>query len=191
MNKGLSNISCDEVLESFAMEPCIDGATLTRYLKKYPEFADELVLLSNEIFLVNHTEERELTAQDEKAIDAAWSRIQSAASTTVADPLDELSPKEVRNIAQSLNVPIQVILAFCERTVEVASVPGKFLDRIANLLNITGEKLGELLTLPPQLGRSYKADNKPTGAKKVKFEQLLRDASLSDQAIHSLMEDGQ
>jgi hypothetical protein len=189
MNKDMAAISCDQVLESFAMEPSVDGATLTRYLKKYPEFAEELVSLSNEIFLVNNTEERELTAEDEKVIDAAWSRIQSAGSSAIGDPLAELSPKEARNIARSLNVPMQVILAFCERTVEVASIPGKFLDRFARLLSINAKKLEELLTFPPQLARSYKADEKPANATKVTFEQLLRDASLSDQDIKSLMED--
>lgn len=191
MSENQSNISCDQALELFAMEPSTDSATLTIYLKKYPQFAEELVLLSNEIFLVNNMEERELTAEDEEAISSAWSRIQSSGSSVAIDPLAELPPKKAREIAKSLNVPRQVLLAFHERTVEVASVPKKFLSNLASLLNITALHLQQLLMLPPQQARSFKADNKPSEAGKVTFERLLHDANLSDEEIKSLMEDGQ
>lgn len=191
MSKNQSNISCDQVLELFALEPSIDGGALARYLKKYPQFAEELVLLSNEIFLVSNTEERQLTAEDEEAIDAAWTRIQSGTVPVVTDPFAHLPVQKVREIAQTLNVRRQVITAFRERTVEVTSVPKKFLKNLASLLNVTTQHLQQSLTLPPQQLRSFKADSKPTEAGKVTFERILRDADLSEEEIKALMEDGQ
>jgi len=191
MNKTQSDISCDQVLELFALEPSIDGGALMRYLKKYPQFAEELVLFSNEIFLVKNTEERKLTAEDEEAIEAAWTRIQSGIVPVVTDPFAHLPVQKVREIAQTLNVRRQVITAFRERTVEVTSVPKKFLKNLASLLNITTQHLQQSLTLPPQQLRSFKAESKPTEAGKVTFERILRDADLSEGVIKSLMEDGQ
>jgi len=191
MSNNQSDISVDQVLELFALEPSIDGATLINYMKKYPQFAEELAMLSNEIFLFNNIKERELTVEDDQIIEAAWARIQAQEGAAITNPFANLSVQRVREISQVLKVPRQIITAFRERTVEVASVPKKFMSNLASVLNITMQHLQQSHMLPAQQFRSFKADNKPTEPAKVTFERLLRDTDLTDEEIKLLMEDGQ
>lgn len=186
----LPKFTCDQVLESFAMERDADGKTLQRYLQEYPEYASQLVDLSQEIFRFDIEDESPLSVEDQMLIDSAWSRIQSAPSKVAIDPLADLSVPKLREIAQTLDVPRQVLTAFRERTVIVASVPKRFLTRLAGLVESNFQALREALAQPPQLlTRSYKADDKPAEAVQVTFEQLLRDAGLSDEQIALLLTD--
>lgn len=183
-------LSRDQVLELFAMELDTGGHTLQRYLREYPEYATQLVDLSQEIFRFGIQDESPLSIEDQMRIDTAWSRIQSAPSKVVTDPLAGLSVPQLREIAQTLKVPRQVITAFRERTVIVSSVPRYFLNRLASLVGSSIQDLLGTLTSPPQsLARSYKANGKPTEAVRVTFEQLLRDAGLSDEDIKLLLAD--
>ena len=180
----------DQVLESFAMEPDAGGQTLQRYLREYPDYATQLVDLSQEIFRFSIHDECPLLVEDQMQIDSAWSRIQSAPSKVVADPFAQLSVLKLREVAQALDVPRQVITAFRERVVIVTSVPKGFLARLAGLLGSSVPSLLETLVLPPHsLDRSYKTDGQPTAAVKVTFDQLLRDAGLPDQQIELLLAD--
>jgi hypothetical protein len=186
----LPKLSRDQVLESFAMEPDTNGKTLERYLQEYPEYASQLVDLSQQIFRFGIEDESPLSAEDQMRIDSAWSRIQSAPSKVAIDPLADLSIPKLREIAQTLDVPRQVLTAFRERTVIVASIPKRFLTRLADLVESNFQALRETLAQPPQLfTRSYKADDKPAEAVQVTFEQLLRDAGLSDEQIALLLTD--
>jgi hypothetical protein len=189
MTSDAPKLSRDQVLESFAMEP-EGGQTLQRYLREYPEFAAQLVDLSQEIFRFSIQDERPLPVEDQMRIDSAWSRIHSTPSKATADPFATLSVPQLREMAQTLKVPRQVITAFRERTVIAASVPKHFLARIAGLVGSSVPTLLDTLALPPQpLVRSYKADSKPTTAARVTFEQLLRDGGLSDEQIELLLAD--
>jgi hypothetical protein len=183
-----SKPSCDQVLESFAMEPDNSGQTLKRYLQDYPEYATQLVDLSLEIFRFSIVDESSLSEEDQMRIDSAWNIIQSTRSEIASDPIAELSVPKLRKIAQSLKVPRQVITAFRERTVIVSSVPMRFLTQFAGMLGINIQEFLNALALPPQsLARNYKADGKPTQAGQVTFEQLLRDAGMSDEQIELLL----
>lgn len=183
-------LACDQVLEAFAMEPDIDGQTLQRYLREYPEYASQLVDLSQEIFWFSIQDESPLSVEDQMWIDSAWSRIQSAPSKVATDPFADLSVPKLREVAQTLDVPRQVIMAFRERTVIGASVPKRFLTRLAGLVGSNFQALCDTLALPPQpLARNYKADDKPSVAVQVTFERLLRDAGLSDEQIEQLLAD--
>jgi len=190
MSNPAPKLSLNQVLESFVMEPDAGGQTLQRYLREYPEYAAQLVKLSQEIFRFGIHDESPLSVEDQMRIDSAWSRIQSAPSKAAADPFAELSVPKLREVAQSLDVPRQVITAFRERTVIVATVPKPFLARLADLVGSSIQGLLDTLALPSQsLSRSYKADGKPTEAVRVTFEQLLRDAGLSDEQIELLLKD--
>jgi hypothetical protein len=171
MSTHLPKLSLDQVLESFAMEHDADGQALRRYLQEYPEYAPQLVDLSQEIFRFDI-------------------RIQSAPTKAVTDLFADLSVPKLREVAQTLDVPRQVITAFRERAVIVASIPMRFLTKLAGLLGSSVQDLQDSLSLPPQAqARSYKADGKPSEAARVTFEQLLRDAGQSDEQIELLLAD--
>ncbi len=190
MTTRAAKLTCDEVLESFAMERHSDGRMLQRYLKDYPEYATQLVDLSQEIFRSDIQVESPLSAQDQMRIDTACSRIQSVQSSVVVDPFADLPVSKLREVALVLNVPRQVITAFRERTVIVATVPKRFLTQLASLVGSSVQDLLNVLALPPaQLVRSYKADEKPTEVVQVTFEQLLRGTNLTNEQIEVLLTD--
>ena len=190
MSTHLPKLSLDQVLESFAMEHDADGQALRRYLQEYPEYSPQLVDLSQEIFRFDILDESPLSMEDQMRIDTAWSRIQSAPTKAVTDLFADLSVPKLREVAQTLDVPRQVITAFRERAVIVASIPMRFLTKLAGLLGSSVQDLQDSLSLPPQAqARSYKADGKPSEAARVTFEQLLRDAGQSDEQIELLLAD--
>lgn len=187
-----NNLSLEEVLDSFAMESNPDGEVLGRYLTDYPQFAEELVDLSHEIFRVGLVQERELTSEDNSRISSAWSVLQASIGRPAPDPLASLSPTVMSELSEALHVPRQVILAFWEKRVAPASVPRRFLERMAGLLDASVQSVIDSLAGPQQvLVRSHKADEKPAAAgEKQAFEQVLREARVSEEEIASLLTEG-
>lgn len=171
----------EEVLDAFAMEQHPNGSTLEQYLRQFPEHATELIDLSRELALGLRQLEQPLSAEDHSLIEGAW-RLHEAARPTSSNPLAQLSPADLRQVAQELDVPRQVITAFREGRVLLASVPSTFLDRMAGIARSLGERLSAVLPSPPvpAFSRSYKADSKPVVGAMVTFERILIDAGVSE-----------
>lgn len=190
MTSHISRPSRDDVLNAFSVEPDPGRETLERYLRDHPDLAPELVDLSRELSRGVCEDEEPLTPEDEALIDAGWSRHRGATPKSVS-PFDALSLDELRDLAKRLEVPRQVITAFRERRVDVASVPRRFLTRLAAALNSTLDLL--VSTLGPQhtpdLARSYKSNTKPMVAAPVSFERLLIDAGVPEERRAGLMAD--
>ena len=87
---------------------------------------------------------------------------------------------EEDQVTDRLDVKRQVLTAFRERRVQLASVPRRFLAQLAAALDSSMEKLDAYLSLPPaqNLVRSYKANTKPGTDAPVTFEQLLIEAKI-------------
>lgn len=86
-----SHLSCEDVLDAFAMEPNLGDDTLERYLQTYPEYTAELIELSYELSRELCEDEILLTEEDKTLIDKAWQRHVEAAPKATADPLANLS----------------------------------------------------------------------------------------------------
>jgi hypothetical protein len=183
-------ISIDEVLEAFSLEADAGTQTLQRYLREYPQFSDELIDLSNEIFQFSLVEEGELFDTDRARMESALTQFRSVASRVAQAALERLAPERQRELAQALGVPRQVILAFVERGVIANTVPRRFLARMAEGLRISVRDMVAHLSQPPrQTVRYAKADDKPQEAGQVSFEQLLRDAGVSEEQTAELLRD--
>lgn len=183
--------SRDDVLDAFAVEQDIGRETLERYLRDYPQYAAELVDLSRELSRVIVEDDEPLSAEDLALVDAAWRRHLEAAPMPIVDPIATLSVAESRTIARDLGVPRQIITAFRERKVIVASVPRRFLAHLASAVNSTVEAIESALAFPPlqSPARSYKADERPRTETPVTFEQLLIDAGVPEEKRALLMAD--
>ncbi len=182
--------SLQEVLESFSIEHDVGTATLQKYLTAYPEFSNEIIDLSREMARTLAEDEEPLSEYDRRLISSAVTRIQSAPGKTMVDPFADLSAQKMRDISKALNLPRQVVMAFRERTVAAESIPQRFLSRFAELLQSSVQQLTTSLEQPPmEVAGSYKSDGKPRNVQKITFEQLLRDADLSEQDIATLMEE--
>jgi hypothetical protein len=172
----------DEVLDAFAVEPSPDRTTLEHYLRHYPQYAEALIDLSRELHRQLPLGEEPESAEDEALIDAAWRRHREAGGRPSADPFAGLSVDEIRALAKTLDVPRQVITAFRDHRVNLASVPRRFLARLAAALNRSIDTLLPALgaSPTPMASRSYKADVKPSEIQPVTFERVLIDAGVSE-----------
>lgn len=184
--------SREDVLDAFSVEPLSDRETLERYLRSYPDYADDLIDLARELSRDLREDDASLSVQDRTLIDAAWRRYSADATKVVADPLVALSTADLREVARRLDVPRQIVAAFRERRVILASVPKPFLARLAQAVNSSVDKLAALwseATPTPAAARSYKAEVKPIAAEPVSFERLLIDAGVPEDKRAELMAD--
>jgi len=179
----------EDVLDAYAVEEDTGGSTLQRYLRDYPEYAEELVDLSCELSRFSARRSEPLSADDHALIDEAWKRHPAGAPQTTDDLLGALTIDELRSLKERLGVPRLVVTAFRERRIQIATVPRRFLERFAAALGSSTEKLIASLKLPPAptFARSYKADTKPAADSPITFEQQLIDAGLSAEERAALM----
>jgi hypothetical protein len=178
-----------DVLNAFSVEPKIDRETLERYLKRYPQYAEYLVDLSFELTRTTIEDGEPPSAQDEEDIENAWQRHRERISAKVTNPFTHLSIDNLRQIANSLDVPRSVVSAFRERKVIVDSVPKAFLIRFAGAVSQTVEGFVMFLRdgVSPASVRSYKSDVKPLEQKQVTFEQLLIQADMPQEKRETLL----
>lgn len=183
------NFSCEDVLNAFAVEPTHDRATLERYLRQYPEYAVELANLSHDLSHVN-VKGGDLSEKDRAVIEEAWKQYSTSAPVPVRIFIS-LSVPQLRDLANHLGVPRQIITAFREHKVVVSSIPQRFLGRLASALNTTAEAIRGELTMPLEVGcvRSHKSDEKPETVAPATFEQLLIDAQVPEKRRAELMAD--
>jgi len=183
MSGPTSNPDLDEVLAAFAVEPSPGRETLERYLRRYPQFAAALVDLSRELHREAPADAGPQSAEDQARIDAAWHRHLEAGTQVHADPFAALSVDQLRALAKTLDVPKQVITAFRDGKVILASVPRRFLAQLAAALNRSIDALLPALPVSGALdpARSYKADVKPAGSEPVTFECILMDAGVPEE----------
>jgi hypothetical protein len=181
----------DDVLDAFAMERSPDRTTLERYLRRYPQFADALIDLSRELHRALPSDVESRGAEDEAIMDAAWRRYLEAGAQTQTGPFAALSADEQRALAKTLDVPRQVITAFHDGKVIWASVPSRFLARLAEALGRSVDSLQPTPAAPPGLAaaRSHKADVKPSASEPVTFERILMDAGVPDEKRARLLSD--
>lgn len=177
----------DDVLEAFALDAERDESALARYVDRYPQHAVALIDLSLELTRLIE-DDGPATAEEDALAEAAWSRLQSAGSST-ADLFGDRTPAQMREVARTLDVPRQVITAFRERRVILKTVPRRFLERLALALGAATDALVAALATPPALaaGRSYKADVQPVAAEQVSFEQILVDANVAPARVADLV----
>jgi hypothetical protein len=188
MKPGISQLSSEEVLNAFAVEPAHDRSTLERYLRQFPQYAVELAHLSHELSRAA-VKAPPLSAKDRATIDEAWKQYSSSASASNANILADLSVPQLRELAIRLGVPRQIITAFREHRVLVSSIPQAFFSRFATALNASIEQIAAVLSLPLEVNcvRSHKSDEKPITAAPATFEQLLIEAQVPEDKRAELM----
>ena len=191
MTIGPSRPSCDEVVAAFTMEPDVGVETLGRYLREYPEHAEELLDVSREIGRIQPLPETELSPEESALVENAWRRHRSAMPVGVADPFAALTTPDLRRVANIVGVPRQVISAFREQRVVSTSVTSRFLSDLAAAMGSSLETLrGWMETAAPApTARAYMSEDKPQVRDKVSFERILVDAGVSPEKRAELLAD--
>jgi len=178
--------SRDDVLASFAVEVEPGRGTLERYLRLFPDYAEDLIDLSFQLGMPPENNQS-LDAADHSRIQQAWLR--HVETSPAKDVLAALTIDQLRQCALVLRIPRQVLTAFRERAVLPSSVPQKFMQRFAEAIDTTVDQLAAALSSPPApaLARSFKADGRPTPTVQVTLEQLLIDAGVPEETRADLL----
>jgi hypothetical protein len=172
--------SLDDVLEAFACESNTGRATLEKYLRDFPEYAEALVDFAAEISWEVAPRKEPLSERELNMIEIGWRKHVEASPKAVVDPFVVLTHVQLANVAKLLEVPRQVLTAFRDRTIVTASIPKRFAERLAAEIRSDVESLMAYLDTPPTLSvaRSRKSDTKPKIAVCKTFDQVLTDAGV-------------
>lgn len=181
MNRDPNDIG--NILAAFAVEPNHDKDTLDRYLSAYPDLRSDFLNLLLEL---DFDDAYEAPLDSESSIVAAsWSRYSQVAAVS-------LSAKSfTKDVAATLGVRTAVVMQLRDRAVVFASIPKRFLDRLAHALGTGTEELTSYLSATQALaaGASYKADTKPNLAPQMKLASVLAQCGHTPEEISELVDE--
>ncbi|MFD3351406.1 MULTISPECIES: hypothetical protein [Alteromonas] len=197
-----SKASKEDVLHAFSAESNPNTDTLASYLKSYPQYREALIDLSIEIFTAPKFDEVAAEKLPGDKSRQAWSKFQSLlsptdpASTTsrpIGNPLSNLSDERFRELASELNVNRLFLSRLRDCSIQVTTIPERFLSAVAQALTMPLEGLISALEAPPIVasGLKHKASGKPEAGDKITFEEALTSSALSEaqQAVLRDMKD--
>lgn len=177
------------VLEEFALEAEHDPQALERYIERYPALAIDLVGMARELMRPVPTNPKPLSRSEEALVDAYWERYSTGAPAAVAPVEAAASPvlqgrpiQDMRDIANKLGLPRQVLTALRQGRVIFETLPERFLDMLATAAGATIDAARAELNVARPLAPagSFKADKKLSPPKQVSFEQILIDANVDE-----------
>jgi hypothetical protein len=188
----------DEVLYAFSVEPNKDSVTLEKYLREYPQYKEELIDLSIEIFANPNQDFSPVSEGDSKEAELVWERFQSSLTTettvsgssSVKNPLLNLDRSRFRALAKKLGVNSLFLTMLRDRTIKVSTIPTQLIGILAKELDVSSDVMRNALVGEPTVSSSvrFKADGKPTATEQVSFDEALDSCSLSDSQKEKLME---
>lgn len=184
-------VSKNDVLHAFSAESNPNADTLARYLKCYPQYREALIDLSIELFTAPKFDEVAAEKVPNDQSKQAWSKFQSLlspndpASTapfSTDNPLSNLSDERFRELASELNVNRLFLSRLRDCSIQVATIPQRFLSAVAQALTVSVEDLTSALEAPTAVapGLRHKASGKPGAGDKITFEEALTSSALSE-----------
>ena len=179
-----SDRSEEEVLLAFSVEPTHDRETLERYLTEYPEHARALVACSIEL-MVDATRSVETVATSDNAVDRAWQRFQSVVSqpeeVSVLNPFATLNPAAFKSLAKKLGINNLLLIRVRDRAIIAATIPRRFVQRLASELGATTDAVMDYLRSPPAMvsGHSFRSTVKPAVTEQISFEKAVETSQLT------------
>ena len=109
---------------------------------------------------------------------------------TASATLDSLPVLRQREIASRLGIRRSVLAALSERRALVDTIPKRFLGKLAAEVETSLDAMRFALMRPVLAHVSqHKSDRAPEPPKQVAFQQLLRDAAMTDDEIAELTRD--
>jgi hypothetical protein len=170
----------EDVLSDFTIEPEMSPAVLKTYLKKYPEFADELLDLFHE-----------LTMSDMEAVEASLPLETKAMTTSVlrVQKVEQaLYGADVRELSKSLGLPRSFLMGLQASVVHIGSMPISLLNKLAKLLDVRLQDVISGMQIGDQQAVAMKSDVKPEGQPAIEFEDYVNQAGLTEEEQRALQE---
>lgn len=196
MNTRKSAPGEEEVILAFAGEPKHDRETLERYLREHPEHAEAIVDCSIEL-MASVTRHDEAPPGLDPSVDMAWQRFQAAigdsGDAAVANPFAQLNPTTFKILAKNLDVSNLLLIRVRDRAIEAATIPRRFVLKLATELGATSEAVVAYLRSPPAMvsGHSFRSSVKPAVTPQISFEKAVETSQLTQaqqDALRSLQE---
>lgn len=174
----------EEVLLAYSVEPTHDRKTLEKYLADYPEYAEALIACSIEL-MVDATRSVETVATSENAVDRAWQRFQSAVrrpdEASIPNPFATLNPTAFKSLAKKLGINNLLLIRLRDRAIIAATIPRRFVQRLASELGATTDDVMDYLRSPPAMvsGHSFRSTVKPAVTEQISFEKAVETSQLT------------
>ena len=186
-----SRPSEEEILLAFSVEPTHDRKTLEQYLIEYPEHAMALVTCSIE-FMVDETRDDDAVVTSKVAVDRAWQRFQTVVvqpdNGLVTNPFATLNPTAFRSLAKKLDITNLLLIRLRDRAIVAATIPRRFVQRLATELGATAEAVTDYLQSPPAMvsGHSFRSTVKPAVAEQISFTEAIEMSQLTPVQLDAL-----
>lgn len=184
MNTKKSAPGEEEVILAFAGEPKHDRETLERYLSEHPEHAEAIVDCSIEL-MVNSVRHEEAPPDLDASVDIAWQRFLAAIGTAedaaITNPFAKLNPTAFKMLAKNLDVSNLLLIRLRDRAIEAATIPRRFVQKLASGLGATTEVVAAYLHSPPAMvsSHSFRSSVKPAVAQQISFEEAIETSHLT------------
>ena len=186
----------EAILYAFTVEANHDRATLERYLRKYPDLAEDLIDLSSELRLANAPTPAPAGEVPDPGLDAAWQELlackpHGAGCGDAVNPFASYSGAAFAKLARTLNVPRCFLTAFRDGLVRASSIPESFTRRFAEATSVPVESARSYFARaqPDTPVLAFKSDVKPSHQGQMTFRELVLATEMSDEQRQILLRD--
>ena len=174
----------ESVLMAFSMEPGHDRKTLERYIREYPRHATALIDCSIDLLHEPPAEDVPATVVPDSAVDKAWQRFERAVQqpdVEVANPFAKLNTSGFKSLARSLDVSNLFLMRVRDRAISAATIPARFIEKLASGLGATAQAVAAYLQGPPGMvsGHAFRSSVKPSVGEQITFDQAVATSQLT------------
>lgn len=186
----------EAILDAFAIEPSHDRSTLERYLRRYPDLAEDLIDLSSELRFANAPAPAPVGPVPDPGLEAAWQELlackpQAATCGETVNPFATFKGAAFVKLAKALNVPREFLTPFRDGLVTAASIPQAFTRRFAEATRVPVEAArGYFARAEPETpALAFKSDVKPSHQGQMTFRELVQATEMTDEQRQILLRD--
>lgn len=174
----------ESVLMAFSMEPSHSRETLERYIREYPQHATALIDCSIDLLHEPPAGDVSATEVPDSAVDKAWQRFERAVQqpdAEVANPFAKLNTSSFKSLASSLDVSNLFLMRVRDRAIRAATIPTRFVEKLASELGATAQAVGAYLQGPPGIvsGQAFRSSVKPSVGEQITFDQAVATSQLT------------
>ncbi len=176
----------ESVLMAFSIEPSHGRETLERYIVAYPQHATALIDCSIDLLKEPPADAVPTIEMPDGAIDMAWERFERAVQqldAEVTNPFAKLTTSSFKSLARSLDVSNLFLMRVRARAIHAATIPARFVERLASELGATVQAVGAYLQGPPGTvsGQAFRSSVKPGVDEQITFDQAVETSQLTQE----------
>ena len=155
-----------------------------RYIREYPQHATALIDCSIDLLHEPPADDAPATVVSDSAVDKAWQRFERAVQqpdAEVANPFAKLNTSSFKSLARSLDVSNLFLMRVRDRAISAATIPARFVEKLASELGATAQAVGAYLQGSPGMvsGHAFRSSMKPSVGEQITFDQAVATSQLT------------